>query len=541
MRILRAQTVLLALLAKSFGRQTSFSSDAKPQWTTFDPPIRSVAVIGAGPAGLMAATQLLEANFSVRLFERASSPGGNWLYSNDPPARESYPNTTSRELSPPPRNLPATIYHQEGDDGLSLADRWRLQWRPRAVWYDLHTNTPSATTSLPGVQYPPGAWAVSVHDVQRHVRAYASMHALNVNDHPVSSPHPVASYATSVESIQKCNKTATWTLTLRRLEWLYESNRVKEDFWTEDFDAVVVAVGPHSVPYVPTIPGVGNWSAVLEDGQYSVHHSQSYRYPERYSNKTVLIVGASVSATQIAQAISPFTRRLLASVRDKNYRTPVGSYLLAEFPLNTEIIPEISFFEELDSNTQGIQEGIIHLVNGTSISGVDVVIFATGYRRNTFLPDIIDQTFSNVHWTGHYIHDPTLAYTNTYPWRHGHFQSTAFARVWKGTARLPSQEQMWREYQERKYDFGGFLDFLAQEALSRQYVAWLNSEALELGGKYIEFPSVDLREIHTYWWKAKGAPSAWILTPEDYARFDNLPSKEWPRPSEDMPAKIVSW
>jgi NADPH-dependent glutamate synthase beta subunit-like oxidoreductase len=59
--------------------------------TIFHHPIQRVAVVGAGPAGLQAAAKLIEHNFTVRLFERAPHPGGNWLYSEDTPVRESYP------------------------------------------------------------------------------------------------------------------------------------------------------------------------------------------------------------------------------------------------------------------------------------------------------------------------------------------------------------------------------------------------------------------------------------------------------------------
>ena len=44
-----------------------------------------------GPAGLQAARSLVEHNFTVRLFERAPGPGGNWAYSDQVPVRESYP------------------------------------------------------------------------------------------------------------------------------------------------------------------------------------------------------------------------------------------------------------------------------------------------------------------------------------------------------------------------------------------------------------------------------------------------------------------
>lgn len=45
----------------------------------------------AGPAGIQAAATFVEHNFTVRLFDRAPGPGGNWLYSDEIPVREPYP------------------------------------------------------------------------------------------------------------------------------------------------------------------------------------------------------------------------------------------------------------------------------------------------------------------------------------------------------------------------------------------------------------------------------------------------------------------
>lgn len=93
MVIFNAHIILLAIsIARVIGQQTVFSSDDDgSQWTIFPHPITRVAVIGAGPAGLQAAAHLLNANLTVRLFERAPSPGGNWFYTEDIPTRESYP------------------------------------------------------------------------------------------------------------------------------------------------------------------------------------------------------------------------------------------------------------------------------------------------------------------------------------------------------------------------------------------------------------------------------------------------------------------
>ncbi|KAJ7114360.1 hypothetical protein C8R44DRAFT_881205 [Mycena epipterygia] len=133
-------------------------------------------------------------NFSVRLFEHAPSPGGNWFYTEVTPVWESYPDKLifpsdkAEDAENIPQDLPATRYQSEGADGIALDERWAPA-------------TGLVITELPSVKYSAAIpWSVSVHDVQRHVRAYASMHGLNANDAPISPSSPeIVSYATRVE------------------------------------------------------------------------------------------------------------------------------------------------------------------------------------------------------------------------------------------------------------------------------------------------------------------------------------------------------
>ncbi|KAJ7770517.1 FAD/NAD-P-binding domain-containing protein [Mycena metata] len=536
--------LLTGFIVAVFGRQAVFNS-SEHQWTTFPRPITRVAVIGAGPSGLQAAAQLLAANLSVRLFERSPQPGGTWHYTENTPAREIYPGAISNKTKGTPNVLPATIYYAEGEDGISLEDRWKEHWQPSPAWHDLHTNSPSINTELPGVKYPANApWAISVHDVQRHVRAYASLHGINSNDGEPSSPSAerVASYSTRVEKVEKCNSTATWTLTLRHLKWLPETNRIKERFWTETFDAVVVATNLFTTPKVPTIKGIEGWSSAMEDGAYSMHHSQSYRHPERYAGKTVLIVGSSISATQIGRSIFALAHRVFASVRVRtsDCKHHDRQKEVAKFEQQIELVPEISFFEPLNENSIGIQAGRIHLLNGTILQGIDMIILATGYQLPSFFPARVEYqgssvnplTQDNLHWTGHYIKDPTLAYSLVRPWTHGRYQSTGFARVWTGKVRLPGQHQMWKEY--KAYDFGSPLDVFPQEALVRKYVAWLNAEALELGGQFVEPLPVEAREAYAYFYN--NLLKKEFVNHDNFTRFDGLPSNEWPSRVE-----VLSW
>ena len=76
---------LAATLGHAQQSPFSYSSDDTSSSETyqFPHPIRRVAVIGAGPAGLQAAAALVDHGFEVRLFDRTRNPGGNWQYSGD--------------------------------------------------------------------------------------------------------------------------------------------------------------------------------------------------------------------------------------------------------------------------------------------------------------------------------------------------------------------------------------------------------------------------------------------------------------------------
>ncbi|KAJ7022180.1 FAD/NAD-P-binding domain-containing protein [Mycena alexandri] len=488
--------VYLVLLSFFISVSTQSQNVFEALWTTFHHPIRRVAVVGAGPAGLQATAKLIEHNFTVRLFERAPHPGGNWLYSEETPVREPYPDKPVGQTTEIPAKLPVTRYYSEGDDGLTLDERWTEHWQPRPLWNSLHINTPKVSTELPDVKYDPDTpWVVSNRAVQRHLRSYASHHCLNSNDHcpATASAPPATAYSTRVEKVEKDMEAHTWVLTLRRLERLHESHRILAEWWTETFDAVVLATGPYTAPHVPDIDGIIDWSKAKEGEQYSVYHSQVYRHPQRYANKTVLIVGASVSASEIARELGSFAHRIITSVRPANDSMPSMRQLdLSRFPNITEFVPEIAFLEPLSGHRNGIRSGKIHLINGSVLQGIDEMILATGFRGSAlFPPNSTTKRPKNIHWTGHYIPDPTLAYTFGRPWTLGRYQSYGLAKVWEGSARLPTSEQMkleeeyWREW--------------LGEAVFRRYITWLNNASLEHGGRFVEPPPIENLEVLKYY------------------------------------------
>ncbi|KAJ7722992.1 FAD/NAD-P-binding domain-containing protein [Mycena metata] len=470
----------LAVFAQS-QFQHVFEKPNKQTGTIFHHPIQRVAVVGAGPAGLQAAAKLIEHNFTVRLFERAPHPGGNWLYSENTPVRESYPDEPTGTTDQIPAQLPTS--RTGGRNIGDLAQSGTISsptLRKRALSFRMFHTIPKRPGYFP------------THTIQRHVRSYATHHCLNSNDYCPKTPGAprVTSYSTRVEKVEKDEETHTWVLTLRRLEQLPESNRLREEWWTETFDAVVLASGPYTFAHVPDIEGIVDWSKAREGEQYSIYHSQAYRHPERYAGKTVLIVGASVSASEIARDLGPFVHRIIASVR---YPRPPRLRSLSRFPNITEFVPEIASFEPLKSHAEGIRSGRIHLMNGSILQGVDEIILATGYRSHSlYPPNTTTRRPENISWTGHYVPDPTLAFTIGRPWTVGRYQSYGLAKVWEGSAPLPPPEQPPTEPNP-----GTGMWF--PEAMFRQYITWLNDASLEHGGRFVEPLPIENVELLKYY------------------------------------------
>jgi cation diffusion facilitator CzcD-associated flavoprotein CzcO len=81
-------------------------------------------------------------------------------------------------------------------------------------------------------------------------------------------------YNTTVERATK--KDGKWELVLRK------SGGVTDYWWTESFDALVVANGHYTVPYFPPIDGLKEFE---KKHPGSVEHSKAYRGREKYRGK----------------------------------------------------------------------------------------------------------------------------------------------------------------------------------------------------------------------------------------------------------------
>ena len=84
---------LSCLLSVLAGGQTTLPLASNDRYQ-FSHKIERVAVIGAGGTGLLHSATLIEHGFRVRMFEKQTNPGGNWLYNDKAPLPAAFPCVT---------------------------------------------------------------------------------------------------------------------------------------------------------------------------------------------------------------------------------------------------------------------------------------------------------------------------------------------------------------------------------------------------------------------------------------------------------------
>ncbi|WWD04372.1 hypothetical protein V865_002441 [Kwoniella europaea PYCC6329] len=510
----------------------------------FEWPIKDVAVIGAGVSGLLAYRALAQTDHfdKIRVFERDSTPGGNWHYSDEeakavPIERGTTDDWWKSDYVPTiPTKLPShDIYTVKGNDTLKdeLEGRRINQRQPKPLWKNLRANTPAPQQQVPGFSWPPGVeWASHHSKVQRYLRSFASWLGINNGD-----GNEDISYDTRVELItkhlNKKGKQIGWTLLLRKFIET-DNGRYEESYWEEHFDAVVVASGRFNIPHIPSIPGLIEWQKRFPE---HILHSRQYRFTDSVKDQNVIVVGASASATGISLDINPLAKTSYLSIREHSDdpRAPVRREThLNSVPSNTTIIGQIERFHPIPDGGD-ISDGQIELLNGTIITGIDRLIFGTGFRYAfPFLPQYHNSSASgnvpvdsdeqpivtdgshvrSLYLDTFYINQPTLAFqgqnVGIQTFIYGKYAGEAIARVWSGKAHLPSQRAQWRHFWNTVEERGGLkkgFQWLNNEANSRYlnyFVAWLNSAAIKNGDKLLELPP-DVSEEMDLWMKARAA------------------------------------
>ncbi|KAL6645368.1 hypothetical protein ACP70R_016976 [Stipagrostis hirtigluma subsp. patula] len=213
-----------------------------------------VAVIGAGPAGLVAARELRREGHAPVVFDRAAAVGGTWIY--------------------------------DADAGSLYASlRTNL---PREVMGFLDFPCAAGRGSVDPRRYP------AHQEVLRYVDDFARRFDL----------HRLVRLRTEVITVRRHHDhaIASWKVRWRTLG-SNDNDKEKDEEEEEVFDAVVVCNGHYTEPRVADIPGVDAWPG-------KQMHSRSYRVPDPFLDQVVVIIGAKNSGGDISRELASVAREV---------------------------------------------------------------------------------------------------------------------------------------------------------------------------------------------------------------------------------------
>lgn len=267
---------------------------------------------------------------------------------------------------------------------------------------------------------------------KQYIENYFSWHRLDKLLHTRTTVEEVLAIASN-----------RWKLTLRK----YDAPRQVDEWWEEEFDAVVIANGHYAVPFVPAVPGLDDWLARFPG---RVHHSKTYRSPRVYENQRVLVIGNSASGYDVAHQLT--ASKLLAGPLYVSRRS-AGRWDGNEPPPGMLWKPVITEFT---------RDGRIIFEDGSVLDDIDQAIYCTGYQPSYPFWDskknggpIFDHDTQRI--VDNYQHtfiqrQPTLAFVGfpqVLTFRSFEYQAIAIARLWSGrnSQPLPSiaEQKKWEE------------------------------------------------------------------------------------------------
>ncbi|PKK47910.1 hypothetical protein CI102_8320 [Trichoderma harzianum] len=378
--------------------------------------IKKIAVIGAGPAGLTAARYLQAqgAFDSITVFEQQHQVGGVWLYSSLPPKDVPVPQQDpfwGPEPSIWPEGAPAPVF-------------------PSPMYERLHANIPGCLMRFHDREFPSDAW---VFPRREEIQDYLVRYAEDLR-HLIKFCH-------EVRRIDLETKDGRDQWHLEAVSTLNDGEVVRETY-----DAVVVANGHYSVPFIPAIKKIEDFKKAHPS---IITHSKQYRTNDIFKGKKVVVVGNGPSGLDVALQINEVAGKTLLSVRHATSPDKLAHIGCDEVPEIVEFLPD--------------QRGVL-FKDGSVEKDIDHIVFCTGFLFGyPFLPNLNHKIITSgrgVH--GLYQHTfliqhPTIVFPalnmRSVPWPLAESQAAAFSAVWSNALELPPDEEMLRwskELEERQ-------------------------------------------------------------------------------------------
>lgn len=268
-----------------------------------------VCVIGSGAAGLSALRHLSSDldYFEPEAFEQTGDIGGTWIYTEKVGLDE---------------------------NGLPIHT---------SMYRDLRSNAPCELMNFPDFRKMKADKGSGVHRelLLSYLRDYANY-------------FQILRFIKFFKKIQRVRAEIIESNGQNITTWHVKIEDVKtKKILCKEYDAIMVCTGHYSQPNIPIVPGI-------EEFPGRILHSHTYRKPEEFSGKKVLIFGSAFSATDIGVELSPYANAIYMSNR--------GERITSKLPPIMVQVPDI---EKVEGNT-------VFFIDGSSVS-VDVFMYCTGY------------------------------------------------------------------------------------------------------------------------------------------------------------------
>lgn len=356
-----------------------------------DKPIKRVAIIGGGPAGVVQAQQLLQVSeqqdcryrFEPTIFERRANLGpGIWACDRDAG--------------------PCNILFDAGGRAYARWDEKARRWPPGAMYEGLRTNLPVDLMTYRDTPFQEDARAPfpARKEVEDYLRAFSEQ----VLAEGTRSGRCDVRLNTAVQNVVRTSASSE----VGRSVWSVESCDLDSGHSATDlFDFIVLANGRCNVPSLPPIDGLWNFKG------RRILHSAWYRTPWEFGDdRRVVVVGNMSSGMDIARELSGWVVRtnddfekrdewvekvkggrgpqVINSIEDMT-KPPAMDYdpldpHSPDWSRSIRVVPRIARIEE---------DGAIVLEDGQTLEDIDAIVFATGFYAQYEFIDHSQEPFAS--------------------------------------------------------------------------------------------------------------------------------------------------
>ncbi|KAL6231418.1 hypothetical protein BDW75DRAFT_220330 [Aspergillus navahoensis] len=272
---------------------------------------KRVAVIGAGPSGLVTAKTLLQnfppRTFSPVIFEEKSRIGGLWA--------ADYP-LAPRVLWPSPHLLHDTIFHgREQDRGRATVNPWM---RTNLSRFSVAFSDLAWETAL-GDDVPmfPCAWEVRKY-LEKYAETYIPKECLKLGKKVLN----VVRGGKRIRANEWAGWEVSWVDDCECEEAIFrglEAPRIQK----EEFDFLVVASGHFGTPHIPLIPGLEFIPNTVHSSELQSPEDINRLFEVSPKNGKLVVIGGSMSgveaATSLALHLSSLSFSPGSTTQENNY------------------------------------------------------------------------------------------------------------------------------------------------------------------------------------------------------------------------------